>query len=150
MIKSTLSNLTVKNPVKIYKFLKSIGSKYIQFIPIVEREVDTVAAKLGLDHAAPPNLAEAPATKESPQMSEFAVPAEAYGDFLIKIFNEWIKRDVGKVYVQLFDVALGKWLGSPGGLCYFPRPSAVRSLWSTTATSTPATTTCIQTTSWVT
>jgi uncharacterized protein len=52
-------------------------------------------------------------------MSEFAVSDEAYGDFLIKIFNEWIKRDVGKVYVQLFDVALGKWLGSPGGLCYF-------------------------------
>ncbi|CAA6689486.1 MULTISPECIES: anaerobic sulfatase maturase [unclassified Lentimonas] len=114
-----VNSVTVQHPVRIYKFLKSIGSKYIQFIPIVEREVDTAAAKLGLDFAEPPKLTEAPATKENPRMSEFAVPAEAYGDFLIKIFNEWIKRDVGKTYVQLFDVALGKWLKTPGGLCYF-------------------------------
>ena len=114
-----VNSVTVQHPVRIYKFLKSIGSKFLQFIPIVEREVDTAAAKLGLDFAEPPKLTEAPATKENPRMSEFAVPAEAYGDFLIKIFNEWIKRDVGKTYVQLFDVALGKWLKLPGGLCYF-------------------------------
>ena len=114
-----VNSVTVQHPVKIYKFLKSIGSKFIQFIPIVEREVDTAAAKLGLDFAEPPNLSEAPDSKENPRMSEFAVPPEAYGDFLIKIFNEWIKRDVGKVYVQLFDVALGKWLGMPDKLCYF-------------------------------
>ncbi len=110
---------TVKHPVKIYKFLKDIGSKYLQFIPIVEREVDTTAAKLKLDFAAPPDLENSPEHKENPVMSDFAVPAAAYGDFLIKIFNEWVKRDIGKVYVQLFDVALGKWLKMPGGLCYF-------------------------------
>ena len=110
---------TVQHPVKIYKFLKSIGSKYLQFIPIVEREVDTAAAKLGLDFAAPPDLEKAPENNENPKMSPLAVPAEAYGEFLIKIFNEWVKRDVGKVYVQLFDVALSKWLHIPGGLCYF-------------------------------
>ncbi len=110
---------TVQHPIKIYKFLKDIGSRYLQFIPIVEREVDTATAKLGLDHAAPPDLEQAPASKDAPRMSEFAVPAEAYGDFLIKIFDQWIKRDVGKTYVQIFDVALGKWVGAPGGLCYF-------------------------------
>jgi uncharacterized protein len=114
-----VNSVTVQHPVRIYKFLKSIGSQYLQFIPIVEREVDTAAAKLGLDFAAPPSLAEAPASKASPRMSEFAVPAEAYGDFLVQIFNQWIKRDVGKTYVQLFDVALSKWLNIPGGLCYF-------------------------------
>ena len=111
--------VTVQHPVRIYKFLKSIGSQYLQFIPIVEREVDTTAAKLGLDFAAPPNLAEAPASRQNPRMSAFAVPAAAYGDFLIQIFNQWIRRDVGKTYVQLFDVALSKWLNIPGGLCYF-------------------------------
>jgi len=114
-----VNSVTVQHPVRIYKFLKSIGSKYLQFIPIVEREVDTIGEKLGLDFAEPPDLANPPESKENPKMSEYAVPAEAYGDFLIKIFNEWIKRDVGKTYVQLFDVALGKWLGIPGGLCYF-------------------------------
>ncbi len=116
---SCVSSVTVQHPVKIYRFLKSIGSKYLQFIPIVEREVDTTAAKLGLDFAAPPDLDTPPLNKENPRMSKFAVPAEAYGDFLVKIFNEWIKRDVGKTYVQLFDVAFGKWLNNPGGICYF-------------------------------
>ncbi|MGB0460326.1 MAG: anaerobic sulfatase maturase [Opitutales bacterium] len=114
-----VNSVTVQHPKRIYKFLKSIGSKYIQFIPIVEREVDTAAAKLGLDFAAPPNLETPPANRESPRMSAHAVPAAAYGDFLCKIFDTWVKRDVGKVYVQLFDVALGKWLGDSGGLCYF-------------------------------
>jgi len=114
-----VNSVTVEHPVKIYKFLKGIGSKYLQFIPIVEREVDENAARLGLDFAEPPNLLEPPPTKENPRMSRFAVPAEAYGDFLIRIFNEWIKRDVGKTFVQIFDIALQKWLGLPGGLCYF-------------------------------
>ena len=51
-----VNSVTVQHPKRIYKFLKSIGSKYIQFIPIVEREVDTAAAKLGLDFAAPPEF----------------------------------------------------------------------------------------------
>lgn len=114
-----VNSVTVQHPKRIYKFLKSIGSKYIQFIPIVEREADTAAAKLGLDFAAPPDLETPPANREAPRMSAHAVPAAAYGEFLCKIFDTWIKRDVGKVYVQLFDVALGKWLGDSGGLCYF-------------------------------
>ena len=116
-----VNSVTVQHPKRIYKFLKSIGSKYIQFIPIVEREVDTAAAKLGLDFAAPPDLETPPANREAPRMSAHAVPAAAYGDFLCKIFDTWVKRDVGKVYVQLFDVALGKWLGDSGGLCYFSK-----------------------------
>lgn len=114
-----VNSVTVQHPKRIYKFLKSIGSKYIQFIPIVEREVDTAAAKLGLDFAGPPDLETPPANREAPRMSAHAVPAAAYGDFLCKIFDTWVKHDVGKVYVQLFDVALGKWLGVSGGLCYF-------------------------------
>lgn len=114
-----VNSLTVQHPTRIYKFLKSIGSRYLQFIPIVERKVDAAGAKLGLDFATPPTLDQAPETREAPEMTEFSVPAEAYGEFLVTIFNQWIKRDVGKVHVQLFDVALGKWLNMPGGLCYF-------------------------------
>lgn len=110
---------TVKHPVKIYKFLKSIGSKYLQFIPIVERQTDVIASKLGLDHEPPPDPANPPESKEPPKMAPEAVPADAYGDFLCKIYNEWIKRDVGKVFVQLFDCALGRWLNMPASLCYF-------------------------------
>lgn len=109
----------VQHPVKIYKFLKSIGSKYLQFIPIVERQADVLATRLGLDHEPPPDPANPPVDKQDPQMAPESVPAAAYGDFLCKIYNEWIKRDVGKVFVQLFDCALGSWLKMPANLCYF-------------------------------
>ncbi|MGF1451689.1 MAG: anaerobic sulfatase maturase [Opitutales bacterium] len=110
---------TVKHPARIYKFLKGIGSKYLQFIPIVERQADATAAMLKLDHAAPPDLATPPADGQNPPMAPWAVPAEAYGDFLCKIFDEWCKKDIGRVFVQIIDTALGKWLGIEGGICYF-------------------------------
>jgi uncharacterized protein len=47
------------------------------------------------------------------------VKARQYGQFLINIFDEWVSRDVGQVYVQIFDVSLGAWLGQPGALCIF-------------------------------
>ncbi len=110
---------TVKHPVKIYKFLKSIGSRYLQFIPIVERESDIIATKLQFEFASPPDPHHPPAFKKNPRMSKFAVPAEAYGDFLVKVFNQWVKRDVGKIYVQLFDCTLGRWMNQPASMCYF-------------------------------
>jgi uncharacterized protein len=51
--------------------------------------------------------------------TERSVNAAQYGAFLIAIFDEWVRRDVGQIYVQMFDVALGAWLGQPGGLCIF-------------------------------
>jgi len=48
-----------------------------------------------------------------------SVTGEQYGNFLIAIFDEWVRSDVGRVFVQLFDTALGRWLGAPGGLCVF-------------------------------
>lgn len=114
-----VNSITVKQPAKIYKYLKGIGSKYIQFIPIVERKADEAAAKLKLDLAAPPDLDTAPAKKTNPEMSEWAVNPKDYGAFLCRIYDEWVKKDVGKVFVQLFDVALSKWMGMDHGLCYF-------------------------------
>jgi uncharacterized protein len=47
------------------------------------------------------------------------VTGKQYGSFLIAVFDEWVKRDVGRVYVQLFDVSLAAWLGQRPGLCIF-------------------------------
>jgi uncharacterized protein len=44
-------------------------------------------------------------------------PSEDFGNFYIRIFDRWVRKDVGKIFVQMFDTALGKWAGSPGGLC---------------------------------
>jgi uncharacterized protein len=49
----------------------------------------------------------------------YSVSGQAYGEFLIAIFNEWVRRDVGRVFVQIFDVALAAWAGLPPGLCIF-------------------------------
>ena len=50
-------------------------------------------------------------------VTERSVSAEQYGRFLIDVFEEWVRRDVGEVYVQMFDVALANWVGEPPGLC---------------------------------
>lgn len=108
----------VDHPVAVYKFLRDIGSTFLQFIPIVERlpDASSEAAGLWLAHPPSPDDPDAPRT---PPMQPYSVPPEKYGDFLCKIFDKWVRHHVGKTYVQLFDVALGKWLGIPGGLCYF-------------------------------
>src|SRR5690606_154129 len=54
-----------------------------------------------------------------------SVTAEQYGRFLTDIFDEWVRRDVGRVYVQMFDVALANWVGAPSGLCVHSRTCGV-------------------------
>ena len=53
------------------------------------------------------------------QVSPWSVQPEPYGDFLITIFDQWVRHDVGRVFVQMFDVQLGIWLGMPSSLCVF-------------------------------
>jgi len=104
----------VRQPLEVYRFLKDIGSAYLQFIPLVERLPNDAARSRGLTHAPPPQ-GERPET----QVTEWTVPAEAYGEFLVAIFDEWVRQDVGKTFVQLFDVSLGVWMGLPSGICLF-------------------------------
>ena len=90
-----------KFPLEIYRFFRDdLKAKYIQFIPIVELDNKTGEQK-------------------GPKITERSVNAEILGEFLIAIFDEWVRHDVGEIFVQIFDVALGKWLGVPGGLCVF-------------------------------
>jgi uncharacterized protein len=103
---------------EVYAFLKGIGSRYHQFIPIVERLPDAEAKKLGLWYATPPKFSEEDDNLNAP-VTEWSVQPKAYGRFMWSIFKRWVQHDVGKIYVQLFDVALGKWAGIQGGLCVF-------------------------------
>ena len=52
-------------------------------------------------------------------MTSWSVRADDYGEFLVKIFDEWVRKDVGKTFVQIFDVTLGNWTGMGSGLCVF-------------------------------
>ncbi|OGU54681.1 MAG: anaerobic sulfatase maturase [Ignavibacteria bacterium RBG_13_36_8] len=98
-------------PLKVYKFLKEIGSKYMQFIPIVEREVD-IASDSEL------NLI-SPNSKQQIEVANWSVKPLQYGKFLAQIFNEWVRNDVGEYFVQLFEVTLESWVGMKPGLCIF-------------------------------
>jgi len=100
-----------EHPLEVYRFLKEIGSGFIQFIPIVERSAsdadcnDLVLIK--------------PLDKSRATVTEWSVEPEAYGRFLSRIFDEWVKKDVGRMFVQLFDVALESWMGMEASLCVF-------------------------------
>jgi len=106
---------------EVYRFLKGIGSKFMQFIPIIERKPNREAQALGLELATPPKLVAALERDDEPEspVTPWSVRPAGYGRFMIDIFDRWVRHDVGRYHVQLFDVALGKWLGIQGGLCVF-------------------------------
>lgn len=115
---NTLTVVNRKNaqhPLEVYRFLKEVGSGFIQFIPLVERKVDPVARQQGFELAGPPR----PEISATPPVTAWSVVPKDYGHFLVSIFDEWVRKDVGKTFVQLFDVALGNWMGLPGSLCVF-------------------------------
>jgi uncharacterized protein len=108
----------MEHGAEVYRFLKEIGSRYMQFIHIVERLPDAEAERLGLSHATPPKFEEEDENLKAP-VTDWSVQPKGYGRFMWSIFKRWVQADVGKIYVQLFDVALGKWAKIPGGLCVF-------------------------------
>ncbi len=97
---------------------REAGINYIQFTPIIEREPDaeTKAIKLWLARPAMLDRPE-PNTKVTP----WTVEPEAYGDFLIAIYEEWVRRDVGSTFVMNFEWALNAWLGEGSPVCIFSR-----------------------------
>jgi uncharacterized protein len=90
-----------EHPLEVYRFLRDeVGTSFIQFIPIVERDNET-------------------GFQAGREVTERSVAGRQYGNFLIEIFDEWVTHDVAQVFVQIFDVALEAWLGRPPGLCVF-------------------------------
>jgi len=87
---------SARHPLEVYRFLKQIGSTYIQFIPLVERST-------GAGLAAPPLVSPSPA-KPAPSetVTPWSVDAHDYGTFLVEIFQEWVRQDVGRIFVQVF------------------------------------------------
>ncbi|TVR10399.1 MAG: anaerobic sulfatase maturase [Planctomycetota bacterium] len=104
-----------KQPREVYRFLRDIGSGFIQFIPLVERMPE--GGQLDQhDLAGPPQ-----STGMGGKVSPWSVGSQQWGTFLADVWDEWIKADVGKVYVNLFDVQLGLWAGMPSTMCVFAK-----------------------------
>lgn len=101
------------HPLEVYRFLKEVGSVFMQFIPVVERIAETPGQE-GL-------VLIGPRSRQEAKVSEWSVEPEQYGKFLCAIFDEWVRHDVGQYFVQLFDVALESWLGMEPSLCVFAK-----------------------------
>ena len=97
----------VNHAREVYEFLLAAGSRYIQFIPLVER-LST--------HASSPLKLLLPG-ESAATLAPWTVPAWQYGEFLNQIFEIWIRRDVDRVSIQMFDLALAAWMGQPPVLC---------------------------------
>jgi len=113
---TVVNRVNSQHPLKVYRFLKELGSTFHQFIPIVERVANPQAAQLGLPLATPPGLS---APGEQAAVTDWSVRAEDYGRFLIAIFDEWVRHDVGRIFVQLFDATLAAWVGHGSTLCIY-------------------------------
>jgi uncharacterized protein len=113
---NTLTVVNRKNsyfPAEVYAFLKEIGSKYIQFIPVVEMKAHE-PTRDGL-------VLLKPYSSEPAAIAEWSVEPQQYGKFLQVIFDEWVRNDVGRTFVQILDVALESWAGLEQSLCVFKK-----------------------------
>ena len=110
---------------EVYRFLRDeCGATHLQFIPIIERVDEPPADQPPADHAPADQVVEWSSWRDRPlyvQQGDAAtgrsVGPEQYGRFLVDVFEEWVRRDVGSVFVQMVDVALANWVGEPPGLC---------------------------------
>lgn len=88
---ATVNHLNADHPVEFYHFFKDIGCEFLQFTPVVERE--------------------------NGQITDYSVTPDQWGHFLCSLYDEWVREDVGRVYVQTFDATLANWMGVPPSIC---------------------------------
>ena len=99
------------HPLEFYRFFKENGCQFLQFTPIVERQTR---------HEDGRTLASL-ADKDEISLSEASVAPEQWGYFLCAIFDEWVRKDVGKIFVEIFDCTLANWMGVSPGICAYSK-----------------------------
>ena len=115
----TIHAANADHPLEVYRFFRDeLQTRFMQFIPIVERTTQEFLPLANLGWGERPGADRPLYTQHGGLVTERSVGAEQFGRFLIAIFDEWVRSDVGTVFVQTFDVALGSWLGQHN-LCIF-------------------------------
>jgi len=96
----------------VYSFFRDeLGAKWVQFIPIVERATAETLDIANQGWSDQPGQKRLLYTQTGNLVTERTVGAEQYGRFLVDVFEEWVRHDVGQVFVQLFDVTLEAFFG---------------------------------------
>lgn len=108
---AVVNDFNADYPLDFYNFFKEIDCRYIQFTPIVER---LYPHKDGRHLASPMDNGKV-------SLADFSVSPEQWGEFLVTLFDEWVKEDVGKYFIQLFDATLANWVGQQPGVCTMAR-----------------------------
>ena len=109
---------TAYHPLEVYRFFKDAGVRYIQFTPIIERLPDAPTQAKGLWLAPPAALDR---DEVNQQVTPWTVEPESYGDFLVAVFEEWVRHDVGEMFVMNFEWAMSPWVGEESPVCIFSR-----------------------------
>lgn len=114
---STVNHASEGHGLEVYQFLKSIGSHYMQFMPVVEH------IKYPLGSGGKPNKKSRPyivdPKAEGAEQAFWSVGSAAFGRFLCDIFDYWVRNDVGQYFVGQFDAALACWCGAQPGTCVY-------------------------------
>lgn len=100
---AVVNEYNADHPLEFYRFFKNIGCRYIQFTPVVERITGHGGLASGYDSGG--------------RLTSYSVTPAQWGDFLIALFDEWVKSDVGQYFVQIFDATLANWAGVEPGIC---------------------------------
>lgn len=104
---ATVNAINVEHPMEFYRFFRDeLECRYLQFTPVVER-THILEGRCRLLHGSEPDGVVTP----------YSVTVKQWGEFLCAIFDEWVRNDVGEVFVQLFDATLANWVGAPAGVC---------------------------------
>ena len=112
-ILTTVNTINVKEPMNVYDYYLRMGIQYVQFIPIVERIIPIQSRKnesrLARPHDDEPICA----------LAEWSVESEPYGDFLISVFNRWVRHDIGRIFIMNFEWALSSAIYGVSGTCHY-------------------------------
>ena len=100
-----------EHPLEFYHFFRDNGCQYLQFTPIVERLTE---------HEAGRTLASLADDREIP-LTDASVTPQQWGNFLCTIFDDWVRHDVGKTFVEIFDCTLANWMGVLPGICAYSK-----------------------------
>jgi uncharacterized protein len=115
---TVLNRLNAEKPLEIYRLLREIGSSYMQFIPLVERFTDVYEQEQGFRFAPPVSDGYLSGKR---RMKGFNVTPELFSSFYKAVFDEWMEKDAGHVFVQMFEAMAGNILNLPAGFCMMER-----------------------------
>lgn len=116
---STVNKFSEGRGLEVYQFLKDLGSQYMQFMPVVEHVKYPTLGNGKPDKRARPFIVNP--SEEGARLSPWSISSIGYGKFMCDIFDYWVRHDVGRYYVNLFDATLASWCGAMPGTCVYAK-----------------------------